>query len=139
MDELAAGHDAAVLIDRYLCRARAQARRACIADNNHQEMGRSLRRPRGALLLECIVYCHRDPGSGRKALFFCRGVDDIDDIRRERYIDDNVQTTFEAIDQPCDLTGEAPNKCGFFRFGQRSFSSDHRTVGTDKMVYDEAL
>ena len=57
----------------------------------------------GALLLECIVYCHCNPGRTRKALLFCRIVDGINDIGREWYIDDNVQATFETINQPCNL------------------------------------
>ena len=75
--------------------------------------------PCGALQLQRIVYRHLDPGGARKALLFRNGVDRVDDIGRERYIDDNVQIAFEAIDQPRDLTGEAPNKRSLLRIGSR--------------------
>ena len=67
-----------------------------------------------ALLLECIVYCHGNPGRTRKALLFCYIVDGVNDIGRKWYIDDNVQATFKTINQPCDLTGKTLNKRSLF-------------------------
>ena len=49
-----------------------------------------------------------------------RGVDRVDDIRRKRYIDNDVQPAFQAVDQLRDLTSEAPNIRGFFGFSQRA-------------------
>jgi hypothetical protein len=95
--------------------------------------------PGGTLLLECIIYCHCDPGRTRKALLFGCVVDRIDNVRRERHVDDDVQTTFEAIDQPRDLTGEACDTRSFFSVGQRGFSNNHWTVGTDKVINYQSL
>ena len=66
-------------------------------------------------------------------------VDGVDDIRRERYIDDNVQSTFEAVDQVGDLARKTPNTRGFFRISERGFLYDHRTVCADKLIYDPTL
>ena len=65
-----------------------------------------------------------------------RGVDRVDDIRRKRYIDNDVQPAFQAIDQLRDLTSEAPNLRGFFGFSQRVFLSNHWAVSADKITYN---
>ena len=68
MDALAAGHDAAVqMIDTSVVRVHQHG--ACIADNNHQDMGRSRGRPReerrGIVLRRDVAVTNRGC-SGRK-------------------------------------------------------------------------
>ena len=68
-----------------------------------------------------------------------RGVNRVDDIRRKRYIDNDVQPAFQAVDQLRNLTSEAPNIRGFFGFSQRAFLSNHRAVSADKMAHNLTL
>ena len=72
-------------------------------------------------------------------MFLGYAVDGVDNVGCEWHVDDDVQTTFEAIYQPRDLAGEARDTRGFFSVGQRGFLNNHWTVGTDKMIDDQSL
>src|SRR6478672_516086 len=102
-----------ILSDRLFGKSRATRSVACQSLRNISDFARTetltnltnLTTSCDALLLECIVYCHCNPGRTRKALLFCYIVDGVNDIGRKRYIDDNIQATFKTINQPYDLTG----------------------------------